>query len=267
MTHAMAEAKVVPDRKEFDRLEREALRLVKIAGQTYMDLAQVLYDIREQFKMCHGDTKEAKKALGHERFEDWTKDKLGFERRKGFYFVDVWETLHVEAGIPKKEIERIEWTKARELTPLAKPKPGKPKLLDWKQDRDGAEKWIEKAEKAETNEALKADVQKALVLGNGQAPEKINRVSISLYDEQLKNHQAAMDTARVLTGSEKPSFWWDMICLEFNTSHQREGESRDDAIARVCAATQRLFGVKLIVIDPKSKEVLFGEDEIKSLPA
>jgi hypothetical protein len=90
-------------------------------------------------------------------------------------------------------------------------------------------------------------------------------MNLLISDDQYKNMKAAMETAQVLLGSTKKGHPLDMICLEFNTSHQREGESREDAIARFCAGMMRAFDVTLIVIDPKTKDVLHGENELKSL--
>lgn len=252
MSTAVA-TEVVPDKKAFRVMEAEAVRLAKEVEKGYMSLAEVLSDIKAQFDMCGGDHAKTKRELGYETFDLWVAEKLKFERRKAYYLVSIWASLHVKAKLTKRKIEEMGWTKAKELQGLVK--------YD-KLNAENADEWIEKANTMPTEE-LKAAVKKKT--HPGQVVEIIKRFTIGLFEEQFKNWEAALETARKLTGSDKTPHLIDVICLEFNANHVKEREDKEVLLNRLCASIEENFEVKVIVIDPKKKDVLYGEDEVKSL--
>lgn len=268
-TATAAVAEIVPDTKRFHDLEASAIKMARDIETGYVDLAETLAGIDAEFQKCSGRPTLAKKELGFPNFEEWAETKLGCGYRRARYMVKIWTGLHETVGIPKRDIQKLgSWTKAKELAPL---------VAAGKLTKANFPKWAERASETET-EKFKADVKRAVKQEHDQpAPvvEVICRETIGLYcgDEcadgkhegQHQNFKAAMETAAKLTGSDKRPHQLDMICLEFNASHQPENEDREVAIARLCARMEEIFGVKTIVIDLKSKEVLRGQDEVKSL--
>ena len=102
--------------------------------------------------------------------------------------------------------------------------------------------------------------------GTTNPPETIHRITIGLYDEQFKNYERAMRAASALAESDKTGHLLDMICLEFNAQYaSKEGGDRLKAIKRYVAMMERVFGVRVIVIDPDSDAVLAGKDMAKEL--
>ena len=80
--------------------------------------------------------------------------------------------------------------------------------------------------------------------------------------DQLDNVTTALNTASHLSGSHKQGNLFDIICLEFNATYARERDDRDVLLNRLCARIEDNFGVRLIVIDKKKLEVLFGKEEV-----
>lgn len=254
---ASAPVETVPDVEEFRKLEKEALRLKKNAEKDYLELAECLARIRDEFGKAKSE-KSSKKDLGHPSFEVWAETVLGWKRRKAMYILGIWDNMYVKAGISKKQIEEIEWSKAAELSRLAK---------DGKLTVKNVDKWAGRA--ASMNVPRLQEMVRAELKDEAAKPgvELLRSFVFRLYPDQAKNVEIALDVARELlqTDAAKLGHQLDMICLEFNASHQREREDREVAIHRLCTRIQDLFAVKLIVIDPKKSTVLFGKEEVQSL--
>jgi hypothetical protein len=148
---------------------------------------------------------------------------------------------------------------SKELAPLAKVGGVTEKNID---------SWIKKAKLQPVHQfaqEVKA-AREAHVSGTTNPPETIHRITIGLYDEQFKNYERAMRAASVLAESDKTGHLLDMICLEFNAQYaNKEGGDRLKAIKRYVAMMERVFGVRVIVIDPDSDAVLAGKDMAKEL--
>lgn len=255
----------VPDRKVFKEMEKEALRLKTQAEKSYLDLAEVLAGIRGEFRKAQSMA-EAKREFGFETFDGWVEGSFGWKRRKALYLIAVWEKLHVAQGIPKGKIAEIEWTKAAALSRLAD---------SGHLTKENVDKWADRAkemgvDKLETVVTKTIEAKGTVVEhspGNGEVPvrEIVHVVRLGLYDGQYKNWLQALKTAAKMLESDKLPHLVDMICLEFNATHHPADVDREIGIARICARVEELFEVKLVVIDPKSSEVLHGQDVVKSL--
>lgn len=232
-------------RQRFKDLEQEAMYTAKIVDGAYTVMARTLTEINDIFK----EGEKAKDDLGYETFEDWVEAKLGWSRRKAKYLISIWENLHDKAGLTEAQIKEIEWTKAKELAPLAK---------SGELTKENADKWIGKT-KDNTTEELKAAVKKKMT---GTEPEVVTRVKFGLYEDQYRNWELALEKAAKLTESDKVPHQVDMIALEFNSAHA-DHDVPHTALVRLCQRVVEVFGVKLIAI--RGEEVVFGKKFVKEL--
>ena len=79
-----------------------------------------------------------------------------------------------------------------------------------------------------------------------------------LSPDQAKNVNIALEVAAHLTESKSVGHLLDMICLEFNGAHVREREDREIMLNRMCARIDEIFGVNVVVVDPRKKEIVYG---------
>jgi hypothetical protein len=148
---------------------------------------------------------------------------------------------------------------AKELAPLAKAGAVNPKNVD---------DWVKKAKLQPVHQfAQEVKAAKAKhVSGTANPPETVHRITVGLYDEQHKNYERAIKAASELAESDKIGHLWDMICLEFNAQYAgKEKGDRPKAIKRYVAMMERVFGVRVIVIDPDTENVIVGKDMAKEL--
>jgi hypothetical protein len=253
MTHAVAA--VVPDKKAFHELEKEAIRLVHVVESSYLEIGKVLGEIRNIFKSCLGKPGLAQKTLGFDTFEEWVDGKLGFVARKAYQLLGIERALRVDTGIPQSQLETVGWTKARELVVLA----DKGVLT-----KANSKEWLEDARTMNTDD-LKAKVKNALAEKGAPKVETLHRVVFGLFDGQLDNVKAALETAQEITGTNKTGNALDAICLEYNASHIRGKDTKEAVVARIGAKLQEVFGVTVIVVDKGEKSILFGKEEAESL--
>src|SRR3990172_10935216 len=81
------------------------IRRIKAGIQRdFVDLGQHLHEIR---------VRHLWRVLGFTSFRAYAKDRLGFLDRKAEYLIFIWRRLRLEMGLPKAEIQRIGWDRAR----------------------------------------------------------------------------------------------------------------------------------------------------------
>jgi hypothetical protein len=243
------------NKKEADGLRVNLRSLRATIEESYVAFAKQLW------KAIHGvvDGDTLFQVWGYATFDDYAETELGMKRGKAYYLAQIWGELHVNAKIPEAKIAEIDWSHSKELAPLAKVGGVTEKNID---------SWIKKAKLQPVHQfaqEVKA-AREAHVSGTTNPPETIHRITIGLYDEQFKNYERAMRAASALAESDKTGHLLDMICLEFNAQYvSKEGGDRLKAIKRYVAMMERVFGVRVIVIDPDSDAVLAGKDMAKEL--
>jgi hypothetical protein len=243
------------DRSKFKELERQALELADVVDKSYLGMVKVLAGIKEQFDLARSP-QEAKKELGFECFNDWVKGRFAFKQRQARYLLDVWDNLHVKAHVSMERIEQIGMSKAKLLASAARKGALGP---------DTRDVWLDKADKM-THDELRDAAKKAVTPKGEKVPETQHRVTVTLFEDQFRTWQDALETAKALTGSEQQCHLVSMICLEF-IAHHNKGEKREDLMLRLAAAMERAFDVRLILFDKKKAEVVYGQKMVRSILA
>jgi len=197
---------------------------------------------------------------GYATFDDYAESELGMKRGKAYYLAQIWGELHVRAQIPEAKIAEIDWSHSKELAPLAKVGGVTVKNVD---------DWVRKAKIQPVHQFAQEvkSAKAAHVSGTANPPETVHRITVGLYDEQFKNYEKAMKLAGKLAESDKTGHLWDMICLEFNAQYAgKDSGDRSKALKRYVAMMERVFGVRVIVIDADDGDkVLAGKDMAKEL--
>lgn len=242
-------------KKEADSLRSNLRGLRKQIEDSYTAFAKQLW------KAIHGTvhSEPLYQVWGYATFDDYAETELGMKRGKAYYLAQIWGELHVKAQIPEAKIAQIDWSHAKELAPLAKA---------GGITKQNVDDWVQKARIQPVHQFAQEvkSAKAAHVSGTANPPEVIHRITVGLYEEQFKNYEAAMAAAAALAESDKTGHLWDMICLEFNAQYagQKTGD-RNKAIKRYVAMMERVFGVRVIVIDPDKDAILAGNDIAKEL--
>src|SRR4051794_22924046 len=131
-------------------------------------------------------------------FDDFLGRRFPESRRKAYYLMSIHE--HLPRTI-RKELRQVGWSKAAELTKLARSQG---------QGFDCAT-WLHKA-RTMPKEGFKQEVERELT-GDSEPYEL---VTFKLYKSQLPVLEQALDTAGLMLGSDKSrSYCLEMICADF----------------------------------------------------
>jgi len=194
---------------------------------------------------------------GYACFEDYAQQELGMKRAKAYYFMQIWKQLHINAGISKKKLGELNWSSAKELSPLVKQG-----IIT----EDNKDEWIQKA-KTTSVASLIEEARAARELSpTTKEVEKVFRVTYGLYEPQYDNLNKALDIAKVLADSDKPGHLLDLICTDFLAQHAGKHPNKKRALARHAAMVERSFGVKLIIVDDND-EIVHGKELANELEA
>lgn len=156
-------------------------------------------------------------------FDEFLEKKFPQSRRKAYYLMAVHERL---TRVPKKDLEQLGWTKARELVRIAR-KEG--------QSFDCAP-WVHKASEM-PREDFKREVERYVT---GKDSEPSDLIYFRLYKSQLPVIEQALETASLMLGGDKArGYCLEMICADFLAGANLEsGDSRP-----MLLALDRLIGM------------------------
>jgi hypothetical protein len=140
-------------------------------------------------------------------FDEFLERKFPESRRKAYYLMAIHEHL---PRIPKAELRLIGWTKARELTKVARRE---------RDDFDCAP-WVHKAHEL-PREEFKREVDRHLT---GKDTEPWEILYFKAYKSQLPVIERALETAALMLGTDKSrSYCLEMICADFLAGANLEG--------------------------------------------
>jgi hypothetical protein len=132
-------------------------------------------------------------------FDDFLERKFPESRRKAYYLMAIHERL---PRVPKKDLEQIGWTKARELAKVAR-REG---------ERFESAPWVHKASSMPKEEFIR-EVDRHLT---GQETEPWEIIYFKLYKSQIPVIERALETAALMLGSDKSrGYCLEMVCADF----------------------------------------------------
>ena len=132
-------------------------------------------------------------------FDEFLEKKFPQSRRKAYYLMAVHERL---TRVPKKALEQLGWTKARELVRVAR--------------RDGQDfdcaPWVHKASEM-PREEFKREVERYVT---GCETERSDLIYFKLYRSQTPIIEDALEKASLMLGGGKArGYCLEMICADF----------------------------------------------------
>src|SRR6476620_4548046 len=146
-------------------------------------------------------------------FDEFLERRFPDSRRKAYYLMSIHEYLPPQI---RRELKQVGWTKAAELTKVAR--------------SDGQQfdcaTWLHKAREL-PKEHFKHEVEKHLT---GKDTEPTEIIYFKLYKSQIPVVEQAIETAALLLGSDKSrGYCLEMICADFVAGASLDG-SRPEAL-------------------------------------
>jgi hypothetical protein len=132
-------------------------------------------------------------------FDEFLEKKFPQSRRKAYYLMAVHERL---TRVPKKDLEQLGWTKARELVRVAR--------------RDGQSfdcaPWVHKASEM-PREKFKREVERYVT---GKDSEPSDLIDFKVYRSQVRVIEDTLEKASLMLGGDKArGYCLEMICADF----------------------------------------------------
>ncbi len=256
------------------KVRHQAKVLAREIDTGYMKLAKILYDITDT-KSSEPPYEPLYRAWGYNSFKDYAEEELNLKDRKAEYLRKIWYKLEIELDTMDPEVKKrliaIGWSKMRLL------------VQDDVLSILNAEEWADRGEKS-SFPALQRMIQqykleKAKLNGGGgltdspnfatepEVPksEPFRQRTFGLFENQMQVLDEALKKAAVLTGNPnaKPEQLLTLIATDFAaTSAIGTGH---DAQLKYVAKLEQQMGLKFIVVDPESKEVVYGIGTLEML--
>lgn len=264
-----------------NKIRKRAHQLSKAMDAGYLELAEILY----KMYVTPIDNDPSKGALwtkwGYNSYKEYAREELGLGPRKAERLRQIW--FHVEERLHgrldpslKKRLYAIGWSKLREIAPL---------MVE-----SNVEKWLSLAEQASckqlTSETkrFRARLDKAREkrLANEENPGSeslegfeeeeslLEQIAVDddslrlktkvfgFYPDQLANVEAALDRAEEMSNSDSPSNNLSLICMDFLATNDFGREGDPVNILRYLSRMEHSLGVKLVAVNTKKKEVVYG---------
>ena len=149
--------------------------------------------------LCEVRAKQYWRVERLKSFDQFLEKHFPDSRRKAYYLMGIHETL---TRIPKPDLRQVGWSKAVELTRVAR--------------RDGetfdCATWLHKA-KSLPKEGFKVEVERHLT---GKETEPWEILYFKVYKSQVLVVEKALETAGLMLGTDKSrGYCLEMICADF----------------------------------------------------
>ena len=173
-------------------------------------------------------------------FDEFLERRFPDSRRKAYYLMSIHEHLPPQI---RRELKQVGWTKAAELTKVAR--------------SDGLQfdcaTWLHKAREL-PKEHFKHEVEKHLT---GKDTEPTEIIYFKLYKSQIPVIEQAIETAALMLGSDKSrGYCLEMICADFLAGANLESGNPDVLLWSV----SRLFKL----LPGQQQQQLFAKFEQKA---
>ena len=259
----------------------------------YKDLAKDLYEIYDTPIDGDRSNPAVYTAWGFKTFRDYAEQELDIHYKKAESLRSVYYWLEIELdGLDpalRKRLEALGWTKLRVLRRIVKVSNAK----QWVEKAENmnyqtVEAAVKKALDRMEDAAIEAEVRKQgdpIAKSNKLAadkttdeleeeaeeeaippatkeydwehPDYFTSKSFAFLPDQLETVKQALKRASELSNSMSGGQHLALICLDYLATNDFMKASEEQRL-RYVAKLEKLMGYKLIVVDPKTKDVLFG---------
>ena len=272
-----------------EKVRRRARQLSKALDTGYLELAEILYHV--YITPVNNDPSQGPlwTGWGYSSFGDYADQELGLARRKAERLRQIW--FHVEERLGsqldrdlKKRLYAVGWSKLREIASLLIP--------------ENTEKWLHLAENGshaqvaaaakqvrkrvdearERKLAIRENPDGGLTMDGFEEEEallrqididddslKLRTKVFGLYPDQMANVEAALDRAEQLSKSDSSSNNLSLICMDFLATNDFGRENDPINILRYLSRMEQSLGVKLVAVDAKRKDVVYGMSTLEEM--
>lgn len=247
---AMEKAEVVEGEKEEAKASyRRIEELWESVERSYMDLAEELYRFRENkwYRFFTGRNGEP-----YSRFEDFVEERFNMSRRKGWYLLNVFRQLVVEAGVPKTTLKGIPFSKAREIATVV--------------TKSNVEKWLKKAQEKDYPELLeevKEERRTVTVSPKGNVMKKFGAL---LSEDMYENVMRAIEHAVSECGKEvrdHVGYGLDLVATAYHANEALTGSLNSEGLMRVLKTLERVYKVSILVVSDVDDRVIFASRKME----
>jgi hypothetical protein len=269
------------DRERWEQLRRQIIELRLKATDAYVDIGKKILEVK---------TKELWKLGGFKSFAEYAEQEAGLNERQAYHMMEVWHYFGVHLDAPEllDKLRPLGWGKIRRLVKLV----DKRNVDEWLRHgkkttitqfeidvRKAKEKLEEERARDERDGARKDDgaaksgkptTGRVASRGGGSGtvfPEQHGRSKVMQFvfqDEQIDEVERALKHAKTLTGSDKPSHNLSQVCLDYNASRDWSAGTRHN-LAEMMAVFEKQLKARIVVLDAKTNEVIYGEENIEAV--
>lgn len=219
-----------------------------IDNKLQLAVGEALYEVKSNGYWKDWKIQNTENTFGS--FDQFVEQEMKMKKRKSAYLIDIYHTFIVKLGIPKEEVNDLEWSKAKEVTKIIN-------STNWKDVVDA----IKPLTVEQTEEYVK-NYGKILSSPNIQNTPNNIPAPVSTPVETTKtfkanllesHHEAlttALEIAGVLTKSDSVSYRISMICAEFINTYVGH-QDVDGFVNRIEDHIKRFeetFGIKLEIV-------------------
>lgn len=172
---------------------------------------------------------------GYASFDEYILGEFNYGKSTSAALIGVYETYVIGFGYRPEDIAGFPWFHLRALVPVV--------------NKDNVAEYLEKVRNMTQKEVTKfvKDLR-----GTPEVKEREKKFTVALKPLQTEICDHAMELAQQATGSEIPGLNLEYICSDFVCSNDLKESSRELSLAEWIDRIERLFGVKLAVVDEET---------------
>jgi hypothetical protein len=266
------------------KVRRRAKELLHTLDTGYMELAQILYQVYDT--PIDGDRNRAAvfTTWGYSSFKDYAEQELNIEGKRAERLRRMWYVLEIQfKGMEpelKQRIVNLGYSKVRELLRVitmrnASNWVGMAETMSYRQlnaaisderRKAGIAEALIAADKVdsakEDGEEVTTAEEEALKQLQEEQEEQTTRETFVLFPAQLANVRLALQKSMETSHSDKKGHNLDLICTDFLATNDFLGDDNEKRL-RYIAKIERTLGLKFIVVDPESRDIIYGVDALK----
>ena len=189
-------------------VRQELQDLVNIVEKSWFDISILLSEVYYS---------EIYKSWGFDKFGDYALADLGMDYRVSMWRVQVGKSIK-ELGLTREEIEKLGWTKFKEIS----------YLLNKDMSKDQIHKLLKQAEKlshADLQEFVKEEKLER------QTTHRKVKMNFNFIDEQAQVIEAALEQAKALFNTESPDIALECICVDWMANH--DSAKADEVLSKI----------------------------------
>lgn len=179
---------------------------------------------------------------GYASFDEYIMGEFTYGKSTSAALIGVYETYVVGLGYMPEDISGIPWFHLRALIPII--------------NKDNAAEYLEKVKNMTQQEVTKFVKE---LRGTPEVKEREKKFTVALKPLQTEICDHAMELAQEATGSEIPGLNLEYICADFVCSNDLKDSSKITPLAEWIERIERLFGVKLKVVDDQEPVASEGD--------